>query len=402
VRPVIHGVQTAVVVGPPGEEIHTDGYGRVKVQFHWDRLGTFDDGSSAWIRVMSGWAGANFGQVSLPRVGMEVAVQFLDGDVDRPLVVGCLYNASHMPPWELPANQTQSGILSRSSADGRAAHANALRFEDLKGEEELWLHAEKDQRIEVEHDESHWVGNDRSKAVARDETVHIGRDRRETVGRDEHIDIGGNRSEGVGGNERIHIGGNKTERVGLDSSETVMLAKALAVGGGYQESAGAAMHTSVALSQSGRVTLDKTTTVGESYEIAAGELFSIDVGQASLRMDKDGAIVFKGTGIHIVASETVTINGRTVEIDHGAATLAGLKLDFPEMDKLLNEDCWVEFRLTDGTGPLPGQRYRLTDPEGNTHTGILDKDAYTRVAPVKLGLCKVEFPDIAYSMEVRA
>ncbi len=129
----INGLQTAVVVGPPGEDIHTDKYGRVKVQFHWDRAGQFDPGSSAWVRVMTPWAGAGFGQISLPRIGDEVVVQFLGGNCDRPLIVGSVYNARRMPPWDLPAHKTQSGILSRSTVGGQAADANTLRFEDRIG-----------------------------------------------------------------------------------------------------------------------------------------------------------------------------------------------------------------------------------------------------------------------------
>ncbi|MDC8756676.1 type VI secretion system Vgr family protein [Janthinobacterium fluminis] len=135
----MHGVQTAVVVGPAGEEIHTDEYGRVKVQFHWDRAGKFDAASSAWVRVMTPWAGQGFGHISLPRVGDEVVVQFLDGNCDRPLIIGSVYNAARMPPWELPRHKTQSGVLSRSTVGGDAAQANALRFEDQLGKNGVQL-----------------------------------------------------------------------------------------------------------------------------------------------------------------------------------------------------------------------------------------------------------------------
>src|SRR5262249_38680289 len=131
------GPQTATVVGPAGEDIYTDEIGRVKVQFHWDREGGHDQDSSPWVRVMTGWAGSHFGQISIPRVGMEVLVQFLDGDPARPLVVGCLYNGNNMPPWPLPVNRSQSGMLTRSSTGGTGQHANALRFEDRLGEEEI-------------------------------------------------------------------------------------------------------------------------------------------------------------------------------------------------------------------------------------------------------------------------
>jgi type VI secretion system secreted protein VgrG len=204
-EPKIYGLQTAIVVGPKGEEIHTDSYGRVRVQFHWDREGEYDEKSSAWVRVASTWAGSNFGFVAVPRINQEVLVQFLDGNPDRPIITGRVYNADNMPPWGLPGNMTQTGILSRSSKGGTPDNANAIRFEDKKGSEEVWLHAEKDQRIEVEHDESHWVGNDRTKNIDHDETSHIKHDRTETVDNDETITIHNNRTERVDHNETTSI-----------------------------------------------------------------------------------------------------------------------------------------------------------------------------------------------------
>jgi type VI secretion system secreted protein VgrG len=320
-EPKIYGVQTALVVGPPGEEIYTDGYGRVKVQFHWDRKGEFNDKSSPWVRVMSAWAGSQFGQISLPRVGMEVVVQFLDGNIHRPLITGCVYNANNMPPWELPANKTQSGILTRSTKDGKSAHANALRFEDRRGEEELWLHAEKDQRIEVEHDEAHWVGNDRTKQVDRDETVLIKRDRTEDVAQDETIRIGRNRTERVGKNEKVTIRGNKTERVVLAKEESIGLGKALTVGGAYQVSVIAAMNTSVGMSQTAQIAASKHTKVGRTFAIDAGDEFSINVGACTFQMRSDGTIFMAGTRVAIESSGPITINGKDVDINTAASGL---------------------------------------------------------------------------------
>jgi type VI secretion system secreted protein VgrG len=316
-EPRIYGVQTAVVVGPPGEEIHTDGYGRVKVQFHWDRRGEFNDRSSPWVRVVSGWAGAQFGQISVPRVGMEVVVQFLDGNINRPLVTGCVYNENNMPPWELPGNKTQSGILTRSSVVGKPAHANALRFEDKRGAEEVWLHAEKDQRLEVEHDEAHWVGNDRSKTVDRDERVCVKRDRTEDVMQDEVITVGRNRTERVGRNEKLTVRGNKSERVILAKEESIGLGKALSVGGVYQVSVVSAMNTSVGMSQTAQVGSSKHTRVGRSFTIDAGDEFSVKVGASIFQMRSDGSILIAGTRIGIESSGPVTINGKDVDINPG-------------------------------------------------------------------------------------
>lgn len=143
-KPLIHGVQTAIVTGKTGEEIWTDKYGRVKVQFHWDRLGKKDENSSLFIRISNTWAGAQWGQIQIPRIGQEVIVSFIEGDPDRPIITGRVYNDQNMPPYALPANQTQSGIKSRSSKGGGAADFNEFRFEDKKGSEQIYLHAQKD------------------------------------------------------------------------------------------------------------------------------------------------------------------------------------------------------------------------------------------------------------------
>lgn len=212
-RPFVQGPQTALVVGPAGEEIFVDKYGRVKVQFYWDRYGNKDDKSSCWIRVSQIWAGKNYGWMTIPRIGQEVVVSFLEGDPDQPLITGRVYNAEQMPPWALPANKTQSGLLTRSSVGGSPANANELRFEDKKGSEQVYLHAEKNQDIEVENDETHWVGHDRKKTVDNDENVEVKNNRTEKVGVNEKITIGSNRTEEVGANEDITVKGNRTESV---------------------------------------------------------------------------------------------------------------------------------------------------------------------------------------------
>ena len=192
----MQGPQTAVVVGPGGEEIYTDKYGRVKVQFHWDREGKKDENSSCWVRVSQPWAGKNWGAVAIPRIGQEVIVDFLEGDPDQPIITGRVYNAEQMPPYELPANKTQSRHQDHAARRAAApANFNEIRFEDKKGEEQLFIHAEKNQDIEVENDETHWVGHDRTKTIDHDETTHVKHDRTETVDNNETITIGGNRTE---------------------------------------------------------------------------------------------------------------------------------------------------------------------------------------------------------------
>ncbi|MEO3711343.1 type VI secretion system Vgr family protein [Roseateles flavus] len=353
IEPKIYGLQTAIVVGPAGEEIHTDEYGRVRVQFHWDREGTFDDKSSAWVRVASTWAGSNFGFVAIPRIGQEVLVQFLDGNPDRPLITGRVYNQDNMPPWELPANKTQTGILSRSSKGGGYENANAIRFEDKKGQEEVWLHAEKDQRIEVEHDESHWVGHDRSKTIDHDETVHVKHDRTETVDHDETItvhndrkervdhnetiSIGDNRTEDVGQNETITIGQNqtvsigsnrsvtiggmKTETITLAKAETIGLAKALTVGGAYQTTVGGLMNTTVALQQMEQVGLNKSSKVGKTYRLEAGDRIELVCGDSKIVLTPQ-AIYLDGPEVHIKSGSYVHVDGPSDILMNGGSALS--------------------------------------------------------------------------------
>ena len=172
-KPFVQGPQTAVVVGPAGEEIFTDKFGRVKVHFHWDRKSKKNETSSCWLRVSSPWAGKSFGFVQVPRIGQEVVVDFLEGDPDQPLVTGRVYNQENMPPWELPANATQSGVLTRSSKGGGYGNANALRFEDKKGHEQVWFHAEKNMDTSVENDESRSIGHDQITTVNHHQTIVV-------------------------------------------------------------------------------------------------------------------------------------------------------------------------------------------------------------------------------------
>ena len=190
-KPVMAGPESAIVTGPDGEEIWTDKYGRVKVQFPWDRLGKNDENSSCWIRVSQAWAGGGFGSIHIPRIGQEVLVEFLQGDVDRPIITGRVYDGTNMPPYGLPGSATQSGIKSNSSKGGGGS--NELRFEDKKGQEQVYLHAEKNEDIVV--------GNDKTEAVGHDETIQIANDRTEQVGKNETLSVGVNRSRSVGSNE---------------------------------------------------------------------------------------------------------------------------------------------------------------------------------------------------------
>ena len=170
--PRTYGPQTAKVVGPQGESIWTDKYGRVKVKFHWDRRASGDDTSSCWVRVSSAWAGQGFGGVQIPRVGDEVVIDFINGDPDRPIITGRVYNDASMPPWGLPAAATQMGFLSRSK-DGSPDNANALRFEDKAGEEQVWIQAERNMDVNVKNDASRTIGSNHSHYVHKNEQHRV-------------------------------------------------------------------------------------------------------------------------------------------------------------------------------------------------------------------------------------
>ncbi|MFM2254396.1 MAG: hypothetical protein RJB68_2733, partial [Pseudomonadota bacterium] len=338
-KPHTHGPQTAVVTGPKGREIYTDEYARVKVSFHWNRYCPKDENSSCWIRVASPWAGTNFGGIAIPRIGQEVIVDFENGDPDRPIIIGRVYNAMNMPPWALPANMTQSGILTRSSENGGPMNANALRFEDKKGQEEVWLHAEKDQRIEVEHDESHWVGHDRTKTIDHDETNHIKNDRTETVDGHEKITVHKTRTEEVDGDETLTVHSNRTRQVDGHEQETIDLTKTeliklahlqtiglgkmvnvgaaynLNVGGLMATMVGAARNDTTALNHSDQVGADRSTKVGQNYTLEAGEVIELRCGQSVLRMDSAGRVTIRGTEFLFDASGPVQINGKDIDLN---------------------------------------------------------------------------------------
>ena len=265
-KPMVQGPQTAVVTGPTGDEIWTDKYGRVKVQFHWDRYGDNDENSSCWIRVSNPWAGKNWGAIALPRIGHEVIVDFLEGDPDQPIITGRVYNQDNMPPYTLPANQTQSGMKSRSSKGGTGENFNEIRFEDLKGKEEIYIHAEKDQLNEVENNEITDVGNDRTEHVAHDEVINIDNDRTETVGNNENITIENDRTENVTNNENVTIGKERFHKIGTND------------------------------------TLD----VGDNLYIKAGKSIILETGAAKIDMQSNGDILISGANITVKGSAKVT------------------------------------------------------------------------------------------------
>jgi type VI secretion system secreted protein VgrG len=247
-RPTVKGLQPAVVTGPSGEEIFVDNYGRVKVQFFWDRLGKRNENSSCWIRVSQAWAGQNWGAVFLPRIGQEVIVDFLEGDPDQPLITGRVYNAEQMPPYALPDNKTQSGVRSRSSKSGTTENYNEIKIEDNKGKELITVHAEKDQLIEVENDETIKVHHD--------QMITVENDRTETVKNNETVTISGDRKHYVTGQEQLQTDGdlhltasqNQNEKVGMTYSRQVGMTINDKAGMNYGMDAGMSIHLKAGMS----------------------------------------------------------------------------------------------------------------------------------------------------------
>ena len=207
-KPCIMGVQTAIVVGPPGEEIFTDKYGRVKVQFPWDRESAADANSSCWLRVGTPWAGKQWGSIQIPRIGHEVIVQFIEGDPDAPIIIGSVYNASAMPPYKLPDEKTKTTFKSNSSKGGGGF--NEIRFEDKKGSEQVFIHAEKQRDLRVKKDNLEFIGEN--------EHLMVGKDRFKLVKGDEHNEITGCRNEKVGESHSLKIGQNLQEKVGMNAA----------------------------------------------------------------------------------------------------------------------------------------------------------------------------------------
>jgi type VI secretion system secreted protein VgrG len=286
-KPVVHGTQTAVVVGPAGEEIFTDKYSRVKVQFHWDRQGKKDANSSCWVRVSTLWAGKQWGMIHIPRIGQEVVVAFLEGDPDQPIIVGSVYNADMMPPGDLPGSKTASGIKSRSTLGGGPDNSNAIEFEDKKGSEGLFIHAERDQHIEAEHDESHWVGHDRTKTIDHDEKSQIKNNRTESVGSDETVTVGNARTVTVNKSDDKHHVKMGNRDVTIDMGNDTLTIK---MG-----------------NQTTKLDLGKSET-------EAMQSIELKVGQSSVKLDQLG-VTIKGMMISIEGQLTTDVKGMMTTVE---------------------------------------------------------------------------------------
>lgn len=330
-RPLVQGTQTAVVVGPSGEEIYSDSYGRVKVQFHWDREGERNENSSCWIRVSQPWAGKNWGAVAIPRIGQEVIVDFLEGDPDRPIIVGRVYNAELMPPYDLPAGGVVSGFKSKTH---KGSGYNEFSMDDTVGKEKIVIHGQYDMETTIEHDQKLTVHNNRSATVDVDDSESVGVNQSMTVGVNQKLDVGANQDVSVGANATRAVGISETHSIGVAHTLSVGAAQAINVGaaqevgvGGVQSvNVGASQSVNVGGGQSVSVGGDQSTSAsnisasakskithkaGSDLVIDAGSSITIKCGGATITM-KGGKISIKGTKVSINGSGGVGIKGAKI------------------------------------------------------------------------------------------
>jgi type VI secretion system secreted protein VgrG len=328
IKPRITGPQTAIVVGKKGEEIWTDKYGRIKVLFHWDREAKADEKSSCWIRVSQTWAGKNWGSMQIPRIGQEVLVDFIHGDPDRPIVIGSVYNGSTMPPYDLPANATMSGVKSRSSKGGGGF--NEIRFEDKKDDEQIFIHGQKNQDINIKNDCFETIGNDKHLIVKNDQVILVENNRSEEVkadhiekiGKDHHLDISGKDAKKVKGSLSLTVTGDVAEvfkanhsmqvtddsyikgtNICIEATDNITLK----VGGSYIaiESGG------VTISTSGDIELD----AGAKVDVKSGADTKIDAGANANIKSGANTEIKAGAMADIKAGGIASVKGSMVKIN---------------------------------------------------------------------------------------
>lgn len=299
-KPVVQGAQTAIVVGPSGEEIYTDKYGRVKVQFHWDRLGKADEESSCWIRVSQLWAGLGWGAIYIPRIGQEVIVDFLEGDPDQPIITGRVYHGINMPPYNLPAEMTKSTIKSCSSKGGGGF--NEFRFEDKKGSEQVFIHAENQMDVRVKKDSLEWIGNERHLIVTKDQI--------EKVSGDKHLTVSGDQNEKIDGSVSLTVKGDKHQKIT----------------GGYAVDGGGEIHLKAGMKVIIEAGTQLTLKAGGSY---------IDIGATGVNIKGAPMVNIGGGAMVNIDAAVVGINsgGSVGPSGSGSGASPDLPKDPKEADK---------------------------------------------------------------------
>lgn len=316
-KPIANGPEVAEVVGPPGEEICVNEFGAVKVFFHWNRYDKKDDRASCWVRVAQGWSGQGYGFYAIPRIGQEVIVSYLDGDIDRPIITGSTYNGNMTRPIDMPDNKTQTVFRTKTH---KGEGFNEIRFDDVTAKERFFMHAQYNMDTEVRHDRTTQVDRDHTEKVDNNQSITIGVDQTQDIGHDQTETVGNNRTTTIGSNDTLTVKANQTETVFIAKAESIGAAKALTIGAAYQISVGAAMNTSVGLSKSEQVGINKHVVIGKNYSqkinnnkvlsigqkvtYEVGNEFIVDVGSSKLIMKKNGTIIIKGVkilidGVHI-------------------------------------------------------------------------------------------------------
>lgn len=345
--PRVAGSHVGTVVGPEGEEIYTDKHGRVQVVFKWDLDDSKKLDRSCWIRVAQPFAGQNFGAVFLPRIGHEVIVDFLDGDPDNPVVVGSLYNGANLPPWKLPDNKTQSGVRTKSTLKGGADNFNELRFEDKKGEELVYVQAEKDLTTLVKNDETRDVRHNRTTTITNDDvrtvkegvdthTIEKGKQTITVADNDREITVAKNQMVTIGENHTVSIGKDQTTDIGENDTTTVGSNLELSVGSNASITVGSNQETSVGSKRTETVGADAKDTIGGKYDIkvdgsamtvTSAMKIELKVGGSSIIIDMSGVTIkapmikIEGQAMAQIKAPMTQVNGDAMVMIKGGITM---------------------------------------------------------------------------------
>jgi len=395
-KPVIHGPQTAFVVGKSDEEIYTDQHGRVKVQFHWDRMSEADDTSSCWIRVGQMWAGKNWGGMFVPRIGNEVVVEFIDGDPDRPLITGSVYNAVSAPPYDMSSRPTLTGIKTISSKGGEGF--NEIRFEDKKDEEEIFIHGQKNLDIGVENDRRELVGNDRHLIVQKDKYDHVQNNRHEKVdadhmeeiGKDRHLKVAGKEAKEVAGSLSLSVDGDVIQvfkaNAGMEVSDDLGLTANNVVITGMTSITLEVGGSSIVVDSSGVTLTGSTVTLD-------GSTTNINSGPGSSPGSFSGASLVSPAPPEAPAEVGTSESGSMAEVTPHKVSSEDSEDD--SEDESSAEKSWIEIELLDeDDNPVPGEKYQIELPDGSVAQGTLDENGFARVERIESGDCKITFPNL--------